>query len=94
MKSMCASAHVSWLLWGLGRDHPEVSEALCVEMMTRQLASAGTSGLKHQVLSCLVPWMQNLSLTPRWKGAQLAFPCPSASESSLGPGPSLTFLIA
>lgn len=41
-----------------------------MEMMTRQLNSAGKpSGLQHQVLSCLVPWMQVLSLSPRWKGA-------------------------
>lgn len=53
------------------REHPEVSEELCVEMMTRQLAATGKSGLQHQVLSCLVPWMLNLVLSPRWKGAAL-----------------------
>ena len=45
-----------------------MSDKLCVEMMTRHLDNAGTNGLQHQVLSCLTPWMQNLSFDPRWKG--------------------------
>ena len=52
------------------RDHPEVSDTLCVEMMTRQFI-AGSTGIQHQVLSCLTPWMQNLSFDARWKGARL-----------------------
>ena len=45
-----------------------MSDKLCVEMMTRHLDNAGANGLQHQVLSCLTPWMQNLSFDPRWKG--------------------------
>ncbi|CAL8468215.1 g7754 [Coccomyxa elongata] len=55
----------------LARDHPELSEPLCVELMTRQLEGAGSPGspqAQHQVLSCLAPWMQNLSFAARWEG--------------------------
>ena len=47
-----------------------MSDTLCVELMTRQLL-AGSTGIQHQVLSCLTPWLQNLSFDPRWKGAPL-----------------------
>ncbi|EIE19264.1 hypothetical protein COCSUDRAFT_48883 [Coccomyxa subellipsoidea C-169] len=55
----------------LARDHPELSEPLCVELMNRQLEVGGSPGspqLQHQVLSCLAPWMQNLSFAARWEG--------------------------
>jgi len=50
------------------REHPELSEGLCVEMMTRQLADAGAHTLQHQVLTALTPWMENLIFRPRWEG--------------------------
>ncbi len=57
---------------GACREHPEVSEALCVEMMTRQLgdemANSSRKVVVHQVLMCLAPWMQNISLNVRWEG--------------------------
>lgn len=40
-----------------------------MELMTRQLESGGSTELQHQVLSCLAPWMQNLSFAARWEGA-------------------------
>ena len=52
----------------LCREHPELSEGLCVEMMTRQLADSGGHTLQHQVLTALAPWMENLSFRPRWEG--------------------------
>lgn len=52
----------------LCREHPELSEGLCVEMMTRQLAESGAHTLQHQVLTALAPWMENLSFRPRWEG--------------------------
>ena len=55
------------------RDHPELSEHLCVEVMRRQLdargAEAGAGLSQQQVLTCLAPWMQNLSFAARWEGA-------------------------
>ncbi len=74
------------LVWR-GRDHPELSEPLCVELMNRQLEVGGSPGspqLQHQVLSCLAPWMQNLSFAARWEGGtsltlfNLGFYCFSA----------------
>ncbi|CAD7701683.1 unnamed protein product [Ostreobium quekettii] len=47
----------------LAREHPEVNEELCVELMTRQLSSAN-----QQVLLCLIPWMERLSFSSRWEG--------------------------
>lgn len=70
---MCKfSLILTWqcLFWRT-RDHPELSEALCVELMTRQLEGSGSPGspqLQHQVLSVLAPWMQNLSFAARWEG--------------------------
>lgn len=49
----------------LARDHPELSESLCVEMLGRQLRCAA---LRHQVLSALLPWAENIQLSPRWQG--------------------------
>eukprot|EP00775_Hariotina_reticulata_P013221 gene13221-13351_t len=51
----------------LARDHPELSEALCEEMMTRQLELADKVS-QHPVLTCLGPWMENLSIAAHWKG--------------------------
>ncbi|KAK9839278.1 hypothetical protein WJX81_005497 [Elliptochloris bilobata] len=53
----------------LAREHPELSEALCVEVMLRQLDSASAQALRHQVLTCLAPWMRNLTFAPRWEGS-------------------------
>lgn len=55
-------------LCDLTREHPELSEGLCVEMMTRQLADAGAHNLQHQILTALTPWMENLIFRPRWEG--------------------------
>ena len=49
------------------RDHPELSELLCVEMMNRQQDAVGKAA-HHQVLTCLPPWMDNLSFAARWEG--------------------------
>lgn len=49
------------------RDHPELSEALCEEMMTRQLELADKVS-QHPVLACLGPWMENLTISPHWRG--------------------------
>lgn len=51
----------------LRRDHPELSEALCEEMMTRQLELADKVS-QHPVLTCLSPWMENLTIAAHWKG--------------------------
>lgn len=60
------------------REHPELSEGLCVEMMTRQLADSGAHTLQHQVLTALAPWMENLSFRPRWEGSPHAFHLPGS----------------
>ena len=53
------------------REHPEVSEALCVEMMTRQLGDEQQNMTRkvvlNQILVCLAPWMQNIILNARWE---------------------------
>ena len=54
------------------RDHPELSELLCVEMMRRQLDTVGKAA-HHQVLTCLPPWMDNLSFAARWEGVLSSF---------------------
>ncbi len=51
------------------RDHPELSESLCMEMMMRQLEASGAPQTHRQVLACLAPWMHNLSFAARWEGA-------------------------
>ncbi|GAX77696.1 hypothetical protein CEUSTIGMA_g5139.t1 [Chlamydomonas eustigma] len=49
-------------------EHKELSEAVCEEMMTRQL-DCGDPIIQRPVLSSLVPWMENLSMDPRsWQG--------------------------
>ncbi len=40
-----------------------------MEVMLRQLDSASGQALRHQVLTCLAPWMRNLTFAPRWEGA-------------------------
>lgn len=55
------------LLRLLRRDRPELSEALCEEMMTRQLELADKVS-QHPVLTCLSPWMENLTIAAHWKG--------------------------
>ena len=52
------------------RDHPELSESLCMEMMMRQLETSGTPQTHRQVLACLAPWMHNLSFAARWEGGR------------------------
>ena len=71
--SVASCSHAVMLSKGsvLCRDHPELSEVLCVELMTRQLEPGGSTELQHQVLSCLAPWMQNLSFAARWEGGPL-----------------------
>lgn len=44
--------------------HSELSEALCEEVMTRQLDCEDPSTQKP-VLCSLVPWMKNLAMDPR-----------------------------
>lgn len=59
------------------RERPEMTELLCVEVMTRQLhASAAVH--QHAVLAALAalaPWMDNLSFAARWEGAVLLSLC-------------------
>lgn len=59
--------HACPLLLLLRRDRPELSEALCEEMMTRQLELADKVS-QHPVLTCLSPWMENLTIAAHWKG--------------------------
>ena len=42
--------------------------------MTRQLDGVGEAA-HHQVLTCLPPWMENLSFAARWEGAPLPTCC-------------------
>lgn len=48
-----------------------MSEALCVEMMTRQLGDEQQNMTRkvvlNQILVCLAPWMQNIILNARWE---------------------------
>ena len=46
----------------IAAEHPELSEQLCVEMLTRVL-NVVNKVTRHQVLVCLPPWMQNLSFS-------------------------------
>ncbi|GIM00769.1 hypothetical protein Vretimale_5697 [Volvox reticuliferus] len=55
------------LAGSLARDHPELSEALCEEMMTRQL-ECDDGLIQHPVLTSLAPWMENLIIAFPWKG--------------------------
>jgi hypothetical protein len=48
------------------REHPELSEDLCEEMMTRALECRDAT-IQHPVLVSLRHWMSNLSIQPQWK---------------------------
>ena len=54
------------------REHPEISEGLCIEMMTRQLAASLADvrfhSLQHHILTALTPWMENITFRVNWKG--------------------------
>jgi Cell morphogenesis central region len=53
-----------------GREHPELSEPLCIEVMTRCLDAEGAAAAnQHAMLTCLKPWMENLSFAASWEGA-------------------------
>ncbi|XP_024392551.1 uncharacterized protein [Physcomitrium patens] len=44
----------------LAKEHPELSEALCEEIMQRQLDAVDIIA-QHQVLTCMAPWIENLN---------------------------------
>ncbi|XP_051213093.1 uncharacterized protein [Lolium perenne] len=44
----------------LAKDHPELSEHLCEEIMQRQLDAVDIIA-QHQVLTCMAPWIENLN---------------------------------
>ncbi|KAI5056545.1 hypothetical protein GOP47_0028363 [Adiantum capillus-veneris] len=45
----------------LAKEHPELSEYLCEEIMQRQLDAVDII-TQHQVLTCMAPWIENLQL--------------------------------
>ncbi|KAJ4826862.1 hypothetical protein Tsubulata_039605 [Turnera subulata] len=47
----------------LAKDHPELSQLLCEEIMQRQLDAVNIIA-QHQVLTCMAPWIENLNF---WK---------------------------
>ncbi|KAL0396630.1 UNVERIFIED_CONTAM: Cell morphogenesis protein PAG1 [Sesamum calycinum] len=47
----------------LAKDHPELSQLLCEEIMQRQLDAVDIIA-QHQVLTCMAPWIENLNF---WK---------------------------
>ncbi|KAJ4967612.1 hypothetical protein NE237_019461 [Protea cynaroides] len=47
----------------LAKDHPELSQNLCEEIMQRQLDAVDIIA-QHQVLTCMAPWIENLNF---WK---------------------------
>ncbi|KAL4581927.1 hypothetical protein LXL04_006461 [Taraxacum kok-saghyz] len=47
----------------LAKDHPELSQLLCEEIMQRQLDAVDIIA-QHQVLTCMEPWIENLNF---WK---------------------------
>nr|XP_043633528.1 protein furry homolog-like [Erigeron canadensis] len=47
----------------LAKDHPELSQLLCEEIMQRQLDAVDIIA-QHQVLTCMTPWIENLDF---WK---------------------------
>eukprot|EP00897_Mesotaenium_endlicherianum_P002114 jgi/Mesen1/1930/ME000146S01025 len=49
----------------LAKEHPELSEHLCEEIMQRQLDAVDIIA-QHQVLTCMAPWMENLNLVALW----------------------------
>lgn len=44
----------------LAKEHPELSESLCEEIMQRQLDAVDIIA-QHQVLTCMAPWIENLN---------------------------------
>ncbi|XP_078160934.1 ARM repeat superfamily protein isoform X3 [Carex rostrata] len=50
----------------LAKDHPELSELLCEEIMKRQLDSVDIIA-QHQVLTCVAPWIENLNFMKLWQ---------------------------
>lgn len=66
------------------REHPELTELLCVEVMARQLQPYAAVH-QHAVLAALAPWMKNLSFAARWEGAAMFIPAsvpPSISHTN------------
>ncbi|KAK9829934.1 hypothetical protein WJX72_008722 [[Myrmecia] bisecta] len=51
----------------LAREHPELSELVCVEVLTRQLETAGRAQ-QPQILTCLAPWCEAICFAARWEG--------------------------
>ncbi|KAG2493487.1 hypothetical protein HYH03_008303 [Edaphochlamys debaryana] len=51
----------------LARDHPELSEALAEELLTRQL-QCEDGAIAHPVLTSLAPWLENLVIGFPWRG--------------------------
>ncbi|KAJ1692491.1 hypothetical protein LUZ63_009189 [Rhynchospora breviuscula] len=50
----------------LAKDHPELSELLCEEIMQRQLDAVDIIA-QHQVLTCMAPWIENLNFMKLWQ---------------------------
>ncbi|KAG6481412.1 hypothetical protein ZIOFF_058013 [Zingiber officinale] len=50
----------------LAKDHPELSELLCEEIMQRQLDAVDIIA-QHQVLTCMAPWIENLNFVKLWE---------------------------
>ncbi|GMH01924.1 hypothetical protein Nepgr_003763 [Nepenthes gracilis] len=51
----------------LAKDHPELSQLLCEEIMQRQLDAVDIIA-QHQVLTCMAPWIENLNFWKRKDG--------------------------
>ncbi|KAG6553135.1 hypothetical protein Mapa_005194 [Marchantia paleacea] len=49
----------------LAKEHPELSELLCEEIMQRQLDAVDIIA-QHQVLTCMAPWIENLNFMTLW----------------------------
>ncbi|XP_020250386.1 uncharacterized protein LOC109827782 isoform X2 [Asparagus officinalis] len=49
----------------LAKDHPELSERLCEELLQRQLDAVDIIA-QHQVLTCMAPWIENLNFQKLW----------------------------
>jgi hypothetical protein len=49
----------------LAKEHPELSELLCEEIMQRQLDAVDIIA-QHQVLTCMAPWIENLNFGTLW----------------------------
>ncbi|KAJ7549297.1 hypothetical protein O6H91_07G048400 [Diphasiastrum complanatum] len=50
----------------LAKEHPELSELLCEEIMQRQLDAVDIIA-QHQVLTCMAPWIENLNFVKLWE---------------------------